>query len=246
MALIRCRECNHEISSKAKTCPNCGAPKKKPTSIVTRLFAYILLIPFVVLFISYLIGDPTSSPVRQPATPSEQTSNPSKPAEVTEQVLNQVRGYISEGRLGTAISTAAKYDLSQSAELKQLHDDAVVTLAAKKQETADGIASDRAAAAAKARESTANAREAAAKAHAEAAEAAIQSSDDFQLHKGGFLKATSTLIDNGTCTLADFREMGGWVRSQSHKPKPVYFTYCGGMTVSNRIYLDVSSGKVFR
>lgn len=246
MALIRCRECNNEISNKAKSCPNCGAPNKKPTSIVTKLLAYILLIPFAVLFIFNMVYDPTPPPVREMATPPVDTSTPSKSAEITEQVIDQVRGYISEGRLGTAISTAEKYDMSQSAELKQLHDDAVVTLAAKKQETADRIASDRAAAAAEARESTAKAREAAAKAHAEAAEGAIQSSDDFQLHKGGFLKATSTLIDNGTCTLADFREMGGWVRSQSHKPKPVYFTYCGGMTVSNRIYLDVSNGKVFR
>ncbi len=26
MALIRCRECGKEVSSIAKTCPNCGAP----------------------------------------------------------------------------------------------------------------------------------------------------------------------------------------------------------------------------
>jgi len=26
MALIKCRECNHEVSDKAEACPNCGAP----------------------------------------------------------------------------------------------------------------------------------------------------------------------------------------------------------------------------
>lgn len=25
MAMIKCQECGHEISDKAKTCPNCGA-----------------------------------------------------------------------------------------------------------------------------------------------------------------------------------------------------------------------------
>ncbi|WP_305152237.1 zinc ribbon domain-containing protein [uncultured Dubosiella sp.] len=29
MALIKCPECNHEISDKAKVCPNCGNPMKK-------------------------------------------------------------------------------------------------------------------------------------------------------------------------------------------------------------------------
>lgn len=28
MALIKCSECGKEISNKAKTCPNCGAPVK--------------------------------------------------------------------------------------------------------------------------------------------------------------------------------------------------------------------------
>ena len=26
MALIKCNECGHEVSSRAKTCPNCGNP----------------------------------------------------------------------------------------------------------------------------------------------------------------------------------------------------------------------------
>ena len=28
MALIKCKECNHQISSQAKTCPNCGCQTK--------------------------------------------------------------------------------------------------------------------------------------------------------------------------------------------------------------------------
>ena len=165
MALIRCSECNNVISNKAKTCPNCGAPNKKPTSPVTKVLAYILLLPFVVLFISFLIGDPTPPTRTQSSTPSIPTSTSSKPALVTEQVLDQIRGYISEGRLGSAISTAEKYDLSQNAELTKLHANASVMLAAKKQEAADRVI-----------------------------ENAIKASDDFGTYKNAFLTATSTLL----------------------------------------------------
>ena len=42
-------------------------------------------------------------------------------------------------------------------------------------------------------------------------------------------------------------QYGGFVKAQGgYKDQPVYFTYCGGMKVSNRIYLDVSSGELFK
>lgn len=40
--LIKCRDCDHEISKKAKSCPSCGAPQKKRTSPVTKLLAVII------------------------------------------------------------------------------------------------------------------------------------------------------------------------------------------------------------
>ena len=77
-------------------------------------------------------------------------------------------------------------------------------------------------------------------------ENAISSSDDFDEYKDQFMKATGRLIKDGTCDSVELRNMGGWVRSQSHKPKPVYFTYCGGMKTQNRIYLNVGTERVFR
>lgn len=41
MALKKCKECGHGISKKAKTCPNCGAVKKR--SIFGRLIKYSLI-----------------------------------------------------------------------------------------------------------------------------------------------------------------------------------------------------------
>ncbi len=40
--LIKCGDCEQEISKKAKSCPSCGAPQKKRTSPVTKLLAIII------------------------------------------------------------------------------------------------------------------------------------------------------------------------------------------------------------
>jgi uncharacterized protein YgiM (DUF1202 family) len=74
----------------------------------------------------------------------------------------------------------------------------------------------------------------------------IKSSDDFSKYQSIFVSASDKLIKSGKCRLGDFKEMGGWWRSTNHKPKPVYFTYCGGMTKNNRIYLNAATGKTFR
>ena len=52
MALINCKECNHQISKKAKTCPNCGVKVKKGMSIVT-----LLLLGLVFLFVVAQFGN---------------------------------------------------------------------------------------------------------------------------------------------------------------------------------------------
>jgi len=48
MALVKCKECGQEVSQKAGSCPKCGAPIKKKTSMVTWVI--------VILFILWLIG----------------------------------------------------------------------------------------------------------------------------------------------------------------------------------------------
>ena len=73
----------------------------------------------------------------------------------------------------------------------------------------------------------------------------IKGSDDYRIYKKEFSSAARKLINEGVCTESDFKEIGGWMAS-SNKGENIYFTYCGGMTLSNRIYLDVKSGKTFR
>lgn len=75
---------------------------------------------------------------------------------------------------------------------------------------------------------------------------AVSRSDDFARHKDAFTVAARTLVESRRCTTGELKEMGGFVKSQTHKDKPIYFTYCGGMTVRNRIMLDASTGRIFR
>jgi hypothetical protein len=47
MALIVCKECGSSISKKANKCPNCGAPRKRKTSIGTWLVVVIIVLYFI-------------------------------------------------------------------------------------------------------------------------------------------------------------------------------------------------------
>ena len=71
---------------------------------------------------------------------------------------------------------------------------------------------------------------------------AIKGSDDFHKYRSEFFTAAKKLISQRRCSLADFKEMGGWMRSTSRKS--TYFTYCGGMSNINRIYLDITTGQL--
>ena len=83
-------------------------------------------------------------------------------------------------------------------------------------------------------------------ADATSVEALISGSDDFQKYRSAFAQAAQSLISSGRCREADFREWGGWIKSTNNRNQPIYFIYCGGSTVSNRLYLNAETGEVFR
>ncbi len=74
----------------------------------------------------------------------------------------------------------------------------------------------------------------------------VAQSDDFGRHRKIFVKSADNLIKSGECSESDFLENGGWVKSSSHRTSPIYFIYCGGSTISNRLYLNAESGDIFR
>jgi len=75
---------------------------------------------------------------------------------------------------------------------------------------------------------------------------AIKASDDLPKYESTFAWVSAKLVDTGTCKVSDFRDIGGWWRSAGHKPRPVYYTYCGGGSNSDRIYVDITTGETFR
>lgn len=65
MALINCKECGKEVSDKANTCPNCGAPIKedeikkevKAGIKVTKKLAIVLIIALsLILIYAFIFG----------------------------------------------------------------------------------------------------------------------------------------------------------------------------------------------
>ena len=128
--LTECKDCAHTVSKKAKTCPNCGVgnPGEKPS----RWGTLILVLTIFAFSASYLIFDEPSNSTRSPSDRAQTTelTPPNFPVEPAE-TLEQVRGYISEGRFGTAIKIAERFDLAQNPELEQLHREATEMLVAK-------------------------------------------------------------------------------------------------------------------
>ena len=82
MALKKCKECDHEVSSKAVKCPNCGAPLKRKGMGCGALILFGFLIAMFVGFIGSIIDDDkpkktksTSTSKQAPKKPTEIVSN---------------------------------------------------------------------------------------------------------------------------------------------------------------------------
>ena len=76
---------------------------------------------------------------------------------------------------------------------------------------------------------------------------AIAQSDDYNVHRAAFTKAASYLLTTNRCTHRELTEYGGFWKAQGEdKYEPIYFTYCGGNHIENRLYVDASTGKVYK
>ena len=59
MALIKCKECGHEVSSKASACPNCGCPlfhKAKDFTIIKKVLYSSVIIILTIGLLYYVVG----------------------------------------------------------------------------------------------------------------------------------------------------------------------------------------------
>ena len=77
-------------------------------------------------------------------------------------------------------------------------------------------------------------------------ESLVSGSDDFSQYRHVFYEAATNLIASGQCQESDFRRNSGFIKSMLQRDEPIYFTYCGELTISNRIYLNAETGEIFR
>ena len=68
---------------------------------------------------------------------------------------------------------------------------------------------------------------------------AISGSDNYKKHSKTFQSVSQKLLKEGRCKLSDFRKTRGWIELSRDD---LYFTYCGGFSRKNKIYLNVKSG----
>ncbi|MDC0609439.1 hypothetical protein OAP63_01780 [Vibrio sp.] len=73
----------------------------------------------------------------------------------------------------------------------------------------------------------------------------IHASDDFKDYREKFIHVTEKLLTEKICEPEDFEELKGWMKSLNYPDRNVYFVYCGGLNVSDKVYFDVDSEEVF-
>ncbi|GAU82896.1 hypothetical protein [Bosea sp. BIWAKO-01] len=72
----------------------------------------------------------------------------------------------------------------------------------------------------------------------------VASSNDYKLHGPLFEIAAQTLVAERRCSPHDFKEFGGFWRSNAADRPDQYFIYCDGRTARHRIYIRVGGDKV--
>ncbi|WP_419912370.1 hypothetical protein [Hoeflea sp.] len=69
----------------------------------------------------------------------------------------------------------------------------------------------------------------------------VARSDDVEKHGESFSGAARWLIEAGICSEYDLRQNGGWIKSRTHDSQPIYFTYCSGSSLADRVYFDAET-----
>lgn len=87
MALIQCSECKATVSSKADKCPSCGAPIKKPTSVLALGCGGVMLI--------FIIAGAISA-TRSPSLPSAQPPTASQTETSSDSAYYAARKFVEQ------------------------------------------------------------------------------------------------------------------------------------------------------
>lgn len=256
--LKKCKDCGHDVSKKAKTCPNCGSPIKTEGHIGCIATLAVL---GVVFWIIYMVADDASyAPNPQPRGPSAQptaqpdsasrdywvTSDrlnrrtcPSADCGVVGRYLFREKATVFETKDGWARVTKryqAACENGRSRFVDEGKSDCTPENGIKNGQFAEWVSM----------QYLSKTRPPDPAAGATGTAELVAGSDDYRVHKDAFIEAAERLINDGRCSANDFRENGGWAKSTTRRDQPIYFMYCGGFTNANRLYLDASTGRIFK
>ena len=237
--MIKCKACGKEISNKAKACPYCGNPSPKKTSLITWFVLFLFLT--IVYNMATKDTQKTSSHQAQVIDTEEpkQTIS-SKTYFSTVEILNVRLEPNKKGSITSSIYENQQvnvYEIKQGwGRVSKYYNGEVEgkTGMVARWVFMEHLSKNRPI------EKKSN------KAKISILEEALKSSDNYSRYKKYFIKASEDLIKEKTCTVNDFKEKGGWMRSAIHSPKPIFFIYCGKMIKENRIYLNAKTGEIFR
>lgn len=98
MALVKCKECGEDVSTKAKTCPKCGAKAPKKTSLFTWLvLAFIIFVVYAANQAPTVPSKPKSTSTSTVLQKSEAVKKvtPPKPSWVTSTSKDEMTGKFS-------------------------------------------------------------------------------------------------------------------------------------------------------
>jgi hypothetical protein len=76
--------------------------------------------------------------------------------------------------------------------------------------------------------------------------ALIAGTDDFEQNEARFIELTDTALKSKQCREEDLAQMQGWIRSFNYPDEPIYYSYCGGLEVEDKLYINLDNGDVFR
>lgn len=101
MALMKCKECGHAVSNRAKNCPQCGAPVPKRTSLLTWIITGLLGLAII----SAIFGPSTAPPNKQSdtAAPARQSSQMKAPTLDKSEKMQKRRKDLIEKLIGQEI-----------------------------------------------------------------------------------------------------------------------------------------------
>jgi hypothetical protein len=81
MALQKCKECGHEVSTKAESCPNCGSPVKRKRGFAAGCLTVIGIL-MLIGFIGNLFDGGTTSKSSKSKTKTVKATKPKSPEEI--------------------------------------------------------------------------------------------------------------------------------------------------------------------